>query len=216
MKKQNVQQNTEWRWLNWRSFQFKHAFIQMADINSSVSLLLPPHRPTSPAAPDGLVWWLPSRETWPAPSAPAYWSTSLPLVQSDRSPAAPGKQQRSRGGSRWRWCAGFSSCRAPLDFLGLRGKARLNGVKHLSARPRSISTWSETYPRPCRSGWFLAPRRRSDCDVLSRPNRSRSLAPQVLCRHGSERQNEGSPLSLVCKTDGIINEQAERTQLKYL
>lgn len=26
------------------------------DINSSASLLLPPHRPTSPAAPDGLVW----------------------------------------------------------------------------------------------------------------------------------------------------------------
>lgn len=68
------------------------------------------------------------------------------------------------------------------------------------------------YPHPSHLGSFLAPRRHSDCDVLSRPSRSRSLAPQVLGRRGSERQNEGSPLSLVCKSDGHVLAEAFRKE----
>lgn len=107
-----------------QSKYMKHAFYSgNTGINKSVCPLLPsPHRPISPAAPDGLVWWLPSQETWPGPLAPVYLSVNLPLVRSGRSLAGPVKQQRSTGGSRWRWCDGFSSSRAPLDFLNLRGR----------------------------------------------------------------------------------------------
>lgn len=132
-KSKTNKQKTKWEKLGWsadmiRSFQdhskyIQHAFFHSGNsgINDSVFLLLPsPHRPISPAAPDGLVWWLPSQETWPGPSAPVYLSANLPLVQSGRSLAGLVIQQRSKAGSRWRWCDGFAFSRAPLDFLSLK------------------------------------------------------------------------------------------------
>lgn len=70
-------------------------------INDSVSPLLPsPLRSISPAAPDGLVWWLLSRETWPGPSALVYLSGSLLPGQSGHFLVALVTQRQNKGGSR--------------------------------------------------------------------------------------------------------------------
>lgn len=70
-------------------------------INDSVSPLLPsPLRSISPAAPDGLVWWLLSRETWPGPSALVYLSGSLLPGQSGHFLVALVTQPQNKGGSR--------------------------------------------------------------------------------------------------------------------
>lgn len=100
--------------------------------NDSAFLLLPSHhRPISPAAPGELVWWLLSQEKWPGPLAPVYLSVSLPLAQSGRSPAGLVIPQRSKVGSRWRWCDEFSSFPAPLDFLTLkRGEGKVKTWHH--------------------------------------------------------------------------------------
>lgn len=98
-------------------------------INDFGFLLLPSHHPISPATPGGLVWWQLSQETWPAPSAPVYLSMNLPLGQLGCSLAGFVIQQQSKGGSRWRWCGGFSSSRAPLDFLNLQREDKVTFKK---------------------------------------------------------------------------------------
>lgn len=182
----------------------QHAFYSGdtdIDINSSGFLLLPPpHRPSSPAAPDGLVWWLPSQESWPGPSAQVYLSVNLPQVQSGRSLAALGTRRRNRGGNRWRWCDRFSSSLAPLDFLSLRRweKVQQRAVTCVSLRWNTM--YFNTHPHPSRWGLFLAPHHHNGCGVLSKLSHFHSLGQQAPGHPVPERQNGGSPLSPVCHT----------------
>lgn len=67
-------------------------------------------------------------------------------------------------------------------------------------RLRWSVTHCNSYPHPSRWGLFLAPRHRSDCDVLSRLSRSRSSAPQAPGHPDPEQQSGGSPRSPVCHT----------------